>query len=175
MEKYVIFETGGKQLKATTGDFLWIERIEVEVGKTITFDKVYVINDGKESYIGTPKLNAKVIATVVKQGLEKKKTIFKTKQKSNWKTKKGHRQQYTKIIVNKVELDGKVIYEEKFVAKEKVKHVPAKKIDAKKTPTKKELDTTTTVIVKSNTKNKATKKPSKSTKTLNTVTPKNKK
>ena len=97
---YAVIKTGGKQYRVSEGDEIFVEKLEVEDGKDVTFNEVLMI-DGK---IGTPYLDgASVTGTVLKHGKSKKIRIFKYKNKSriNRKTQ-GHRQPYTKIKITKI-------------------------------------------------------------------------
>ena len=85
---YAIIETGGKQLKVEAGDAIFVEKLEVEAGEKVTFDKVL--------------LGATVEATVEKQGKERKVTIYKYNAKKHYHKKQGHRQPYTKLIVDAI-------------------------------------------------------------------------
>ena len=97
---YAVIKTGGKQYRVSEGDEIFVEKLEVEDGKDVTFNEVLMI-DGK---IGTPYLDgASVTGTVLKHGKSKKIRIFKYKNKSrsNRKTQ-WHRQPYTKIKITKI-------------------------------------------------------------------------
>ena len=99
---YAIIETGGKQIKVETGDVIFVEKLEVEAGETYTFDKVLLVGDETVS-IGTPYVEgATVEATVEKQGKEKKVAIYKYNPKKHYHKKQGHRQPYTKLVVNAI-------------------------------------------------------------------------
>lgn len=96
-----IFMTGGKQYLVTEGSELYVEKLDVEPNKEITFDEVLYV-DGK---VGNPYVKgAKVIAEVVKHGKQKKIVVFKYKPKKKFRKKQGHRQPYTKIIIKKIEV-----------------------------------------------------------------------
>lgn len=96
---YAIFETGGKQYKASKGDTILIEKLDLEPGKTVSFDAL-VVSDGEKVKIGTPTVKgAKVRAKVLEHGKEKKVVIFKYKPKRNYRKKQGHRQPFTKITI----------------------------------------------------------------------------
>lgn len=96
---YAVFETGGKQYKAGKGDLVFVEKLEAEIGKSVSFDAL-VVADGDNVMIGTPTVKgAKVKAKVVAQGKEKKVVIFKYKSKDNYRKKQGHRQPFTKIEI----------------------------------------------------------------------------
>lgn len=96
---YAIFETGGKQYKAEKGDVVFVEKLDGEPGKLVSFDAL-VIADGDNIQIGTPIVKgAKVKAKVIEHGKEKKVIIFKYKPKRNYRKKQGHRQPFTKIKI----------------------------------------------------------------------------
>lgn len=96
-----IFMTGGKQYLVTEGSELYVEKLDVEPNKEITFDEVLYV-DGK---VGNPYVKgAKVTAEVVKHGKQKKIVVFKYKPKKKFRKKQGHRQPYTKIIIKKIEV-----------------------------------------------------------------------
>lgn len=97
---YAIFETGGKQYKVEKGDVVFIEKIDVAEGESVIFDKVLYVDNGKKgAKIGTPYTTSVVGAKVLKQGKDKKITVFTYKPKKNEKRKLGHRQPYTKIEI----------------------------------------------------------------------------
>lgn len=100
---HAIIETGGKQYRVTEGDTLFIEKLPVEAGDNVTFDKVLAILDGDKATFGTPVVEgAKVDANVVKNGKGKKVIVFKYKPKKNYRRKQGHRQPYTKVTIGKI-------------------------------------------------------------------------
>ena len=100
---HAIIETGGKQYKVAEGDTLFIEKLPVEAGDNVTFDKVLAILDGDKATFGTPVVEgAKVDASVVKNGKGKKIIVFKYKPKKNYRRKQGHRQPYTKVTIGKI-------------------------------------------------------------------------
>ncbi|SFF52441.1 LSU ribosomal protein L21P [Halobacillus alkaliphilus] len=99
---YAIIETGGKQVKVEKGQEIYVEKVNVEAGDTVTFDKVLYVS-GDDSKIGAPYVDgASVTAKVEKQGRQKKLTVFKYKPKKNYKRKQGHRQPYTKLVVEDI-------------------------------------------------------------------------
>ena len=100
---YAVIVTGGTQYKVSEGDTLFIEKLEVEEGSTVTFDQVLMAADGENVKVGAPTVEgATVEAKVVKNGKAKKIYVFKMKRKKNERTKKGHRQPYTKIEITKI-------------------------------------------------------------------------
>ena len=97
---FAIFETGGKQYNVQAGDILFVEKLDVAEGETVTFDKVLALSDDNGFVAGNPVVEgAKVTASVVKNGKNKKIVIFRYKSKKNEKKKQGHRQPYTKIQI----------------------------------------------------------------------------
>ena len=100
---FAIFVTGGKQYKVSEGDVIFVEKLGVSEGEKVTFDKVLCVN-GETLSVGTPYVaGATVVANVVKNGKSKKIDVIKYKPKKNEKKKIGHRQDYTKIQIEKIE------------------------------------------------------------------------
>ena len=97
---YAIFVTGGKQYRAAEGDTIYVEKLDGEAGQTVVFDQVLLAGDK----VGTPLVDgAKVTGTIEKQGRGKKIIVFKYKAKKNYHKKQGHRQFYTKVVINTIE------------------------------------------------------------------------
>ncbi|MDD4510553.1 MAG: 50S ribosomal protein L21 [Oscillospiraceae bacterium] len=102
---HAIIEAGGKQYKVAEGDVVFIEKMEAEAGATVTFDKVLAVLDGDKQTFGAPVVEgAKVSATVVKNGKNKKIMIFKYTPKKGYRKRQGHRQPYTKVEIGKISL-----------------------------------------------------------------------
>lgn len=101
---YAVIETGGKQLKVETGMAIYVEKLDVEAGEEVVFDKVCMLG-GDTTKIGTPYVDgAKVTCKVEKQGKAKKIRIFKYKaKKGSTRRRQGHRQPYTKLTVEAIE------------------------------------------------------------------------
>lgn len=94
-----IIETGGKQYAVEEGTVLYIEKLDVEPGKEVEFDKVLMSN----GVIGIPYVDgAKVFAEVEKHGKQKKIKIFKYRAKKHTHKMQGHRQPYTKVVIKKI-------------------------------------------------------------------------
>jgi large subunit ribosomal protein L21 len=98
---FSIIETGGKQYLVSSGDVLLVEKlVKPQKGSALTFDKVLLTSKGKKVTIGTPYIkDASVPATFVEEGKGKKIITQKFKAKSNRRTKKGHRQPFTKVKI----------------------------------------------------------------------------
>lgn len=101
---YAVIETGGKQYRVQEGDVISVEKLGLAEGDNVEFDKVLVYSDGKEVKVGTPVVeNAKVAGSVVENGKSDKVIIFKYKSKKDYRKKRGHRQPYTKVKIEKIE------------------------------------------------------------------------
>lgn len=99
---YAIIETGGKQIKVQPGDSILVEKLAVAEGETVTFDKVLLVG-GPTVQVGSPYVaNAKVTGKVAKQGKAKKIVIFHFKAKNDFRKKAGHRQPYTRVTIEAI-------------------------------------------------------------------------
>ena len=97
---YAIIETGGKQYKVNEGDIVFVEKLDVNEGDTVTFDRVKAVSVGTEFKVGAPTVEgAAVTAKVIANGKGKKIYVMKYKAKKNEKKKIGHRQPYTKVQI----------------------------------------------------------------------------
>ncbi len=100
---YAIIETGGKQYKVTEGSVIKVEKLKVEAGETVTFDKVLLVEDSGKIKVGKPYLEgATVTADVIGDGKNKKVIIYKYKPKKGFHKKKGHRQPFTQLTIGKI-------------------------------------------------------------------------
>lgn len=103
--EFAVIKTGGKQYKVSVGESVNVEKIlgDHKEGDKITFDKVLLVDNGKDTTIGTPYINgAKVEAVLEKIGREKKVIVIKYKQKSRYYKKNGHRQPYFKVKISAI-------------------------------------------------------------------------
>lgn len=98
---YAIIATGGKQYKVSEGDVLKVEKLDAQPGDTVTFDQVVAISDNTLKVAGDVA-NANVTASVVAQGKGRKVIVYKYKRKTGYHKKQGHRQQYTKVKIEKI-------------------------------------------------------------------------
>lgn len=102
---YAIVETGGKQYKVRVGQTLDVERLEANAGDTVEFDRVLAVSHEDGVKVGTPALeSAKVSATIVDHVRGPKLTIFKYKPSERYRVKTGHRQNYTRLKIEAIEL-----------------------------------------------------------------------
>ena len=100
---YAIIETGGKQYKVSSGDVLFIEKLEADADTTVTFDKVVAVSNDETLSVGAPYVEgASVEAKVLKNGKAKKITVFTYKPKKGKQRKLGHRQPYTKVQIETI-------------------------------------------------------------------------
>lgn len=101
--KHAIIETGGKQYRVAEGDVIFIEKLNVEGGDAITFDRVLAVYDEDSTNFGSPIIaGATVSANVVKNGKFKKVRVFKMKSKKGYRNTKGHRQPYTQVQIGTI-------------------------------------------------------------------------
>ncbi len=99
---YAVIETGGKQVKVEAGQEIYVEKLEVNEGESFTFDKVLMVG-GANTIVGAPYVDgASVVAKVAKHGRGKKIVVFKYKPKKDYRRKQGHRQAYTKLVVETI-------------------------------------------------------------------------
>ncbi len=101
IDMYAIIATGGKQYKVSEGDVIRVEKLDAEVGKSVTFDQVLAVSD-KELSAGEAVASASVTATVLNQDRAKKVIVYKYKRKSGYHKKNGHRQAYTEVKIDKI-------------------------------------------------------------------------
>lgn len=100
---YAIIETGGKQYQVEEGQSIFVEKLNVEEGSKVSFDKVLLVSKDGDIKVGSPLVEgAKVEGTVEKHGRGKKVIIFKFKAKKNYRKKKGHRQPFTKVKIESI-------------------------------------------------------------------------
>ncbi len=118
---YAIVDIAGKQYKVAEGDKLNVARLAFKVGEKVNFENVLLTDDGKNVKIGKPVVKgAKVGAEVLEHGRLKKILVYKKKRRKGYQRKTGHRQDYSSIKINSIEVAS-----------------TTKKASAKKTTTKK--------------------------------------
>jgi len=100
---YAIIETGGKQYKVEEGAVLYIEKLAANEGEAVTFDKVlFVSKDGKVTAGAPTVAGATVTGKVEAHGKGQKIIVYKYKAKKNYRRKQGHRQPFTKVVIEKI-------------------------------------------------------------------------
>ena len=101
---HAIIETGGKQYRVKEGDVIFIEKLPGEPDETVVFDNVLAIFDD-EAIIGSPNVEgASVDASIVKTGKSRKIIVYKMHPKKGYRRKQGHRQPYTKVQIDKINM-----------------------------------------------------------------------
>ncbi len=104
---YAIFKTGGKQYRVKPGDVLDVEKLPLEVGSLAEFEEVLAVSDDGEVNFGTPTVaGAKVLAEVESHYKDRKVIVFKYKAKTRYRRKKGHRQNYTRLLIQDIQAGG---------------------------------------------------------------------
>ena len=100
---YAIIEIGGKQYKVAPKQTIEVERLDVPEGSKVELDKVLFIGEDKNTLVGNPIIKgAKVLATSLGEAKGEKVIVFRYKSKVRYRSKRGHRQTYTKILVNEI-------------------------------------------------------------------------
>ena len=100
---YAVLETGSKQYRVVAGDTLEIERLAIEAGKPVTFDRVLLVNKDGKVTVGAPTVTgATVVADVVKHIRGEKKLTFKMKRRKGYHKTIGHRQELTVVTVKEI-------------------------------------------------------------------------
>ncbi len=100
---YAVLETGSKQYRVSAGDTLEVERLEVEAGKPVTFDRVLLVNNDGKLSVGTPTVaGAAVTADVVEHIRGEKKIAFKMKRRKGFHKTIGHRQELTVVKITEI-------------------------------------------------------------------------
>ena len=98
-----MIETGGKQYGVAEGDVVFVEKLDVEGGESVKFDRVLAVIDEANTVFGTPVIEgASVSANVVKNGKSKKVRVYKMKPKKGYRRTQGHRQPYTKVQIETI-------------------------------------------------------------------------
>lgn len=105
---YAIVETGGKQYKIAEGDVLKVELLDGDPGQEITLDKVLMLNGGDDKIlVGSPLIaGASIAATIMEHGKHKKILVMKHKKRKDYRRKRGHRQCYTQLRIQKIIAPG---------------------------------------------------------------------
>lgn len=102
---YAIIETGGKQYRVEEGSILNVELLSGDVGSEIGFDRVIAVKKENRLEVGQPYLNGVLVrGKVIDHGKSKKIIVFKFKAKKNYRRKQGHRQPFTKVLIEKIEV-----------------------------------------------------------------------
>ncbi len=146
---FAIIKTGGKQLRVSQGDEIFVEMLNGNEGEKVNFTEILMI-DGE---VGTPFIKgASVTGTILKQGKQKKIVVFHYKPKKTQHKKYGHRQPYTKVKIDEILLSGTMKATKPATAKTATAAKPAAKSSstrsAKKPATKTKKVTSNTLWLK---------------------------
>ena len=102
---YAIIESCGKQYKVAEGDVVFFEKLDIEEGKKVSFDKIVLVSDDKKVEVGAPYVKGvKVEGKVLANGKAKKILVYKYKAKKNERKIQGHRQPYTKVEITSIKV-----------------------------------------------------------------------
>ena len=125
---FAIIETGGKQYRVSASKILEIEKLNAEVGKTIQFKNVLLLNDNKTTEIGNPNISGAVVeAKLLENVKDRTILIFHKRRRKHSRKKNGHRQRHSKIQITKIfSKNGKIISEAKSI-ETKTKNIVKKK------------------------------------------------
>ena len=104
---YAIIKTGGKQYRVKQGDVLDVEKLALDVGSIAEFDEVLAVSENGQVNFGSPTLSgAKVTAEVQSHYKDRKIIVFKYKSKTRYRRKQGHRQNYTRLLIQGIQSGG---------------------------------------------------------------------
>ncbi|MDA9588448.1 50S ribosomal protein L21 [Flavobacteriaceae bacterium] len=136
---YAIVEIAGQQFKVVQDQKLFVHRLAQKEGSKVSFDKVYLLDDGKKVSIGAPAITgASVEAKVVSHLKGDKVIVFKKKRRKGYRVKNGHRQALTELVIEKIQASGSKAHKAaepeapKKVTKEAADKAPATKKAAPK-------------------------------------------
>lgn len=102
---YAVLETGSKQYRVSAGDKVEIERLEIEAGQPVTFDRVLLVNNDGKLSVGAPTVaNATVVGDVLEHIRGEKKISFKMKRRKGYHKTIGHRQELTVVQIKEIKL-----------------------------------------------------------------------
>ncbi|MFO8101308.1 MAG: 50S ribosomal protein L21 [Dehalococcoidia bacterium] len=100
---YAIIATGGKQHKVSPGQIVEVEKIPGDEGSSVELETVLLVADGENFSVGQPTVEgARVKATILNQGKQRKVLVFKYKNKTRYRRKRGHRQQFTRLSIDEI-------------------------------------------------------------------------
>ena len=130
---YAVVNSGGKQYKVQQGQVLRVEKIPGDVGSPVTFERVLMFSDGENVSIGQPALeDVAVEGHIVEQGKAKKIIVFKYKKRKRYRRKKGHRQEFTAVLIDGIKAKAQKSSETKDEPKAEAKEPEAEKAAPKK-------------------------------------------
>lgn len=138
---FAVIQTGGKQYVVKEGDQLSVEKLDVEAGQTVLFDRVLLIEEGEKTLIGTPVLETAVVkAQVIENYKDDKIIVFKKIRRKQYRRTRGHRQPLTKVAIVRIYADKSAVPAEELgaavapIASKSVKTAPKPKAATKPAP-----------------------------------------
>ena len=145
---YAIVEIAGQQIKVAKDQKVFVNRLPVEEGKTVSFDNVLLIGDGDNITIGAPAINGALIgAKVVKHLKGDKVIVFKKKRRKGYRVKNGHRQALSQIIIESIVASG-ATPAKKEEAKKVAPKTETKQETKKAAPSKKEVEVSENLVTR---------------------------
>ena len=116
---FAIIETGGKQYKVSASKILEVEKLDAEIGKTIKFKNVLLLNDDKNTEVGSPNVQGAVVEAMLLDNVKDRTIlVFHKRRRKHSRKKNGHRQRHSKIQITKIlTKDGKLVAESKIEKK----------------------------------------------------------
>ena len=165
---YAVFRSGGKQYRASKGEVLKLEKLDVDEGASVNFDEVLLVGEGSNIKVGNPLLaGSSVSAKVLRQGKSKKVSVIKFRRRQNYLRQHTHRQFFTEVEITGITGAAKAAAAPKEVAtalKEAAAAKPAAEKSAAKKPVAKKAAATKTSSKKTAARKPAKKKAAKTSK-----------
>jgi large subunit ribosomal protein L21 len=147
--RYAIVESGGKQYKAVEGEPIEVDRLPVNAGDKVGLERVLMLVDGEEVTVGTPTIGELLVNTTVMDHFKGPKlTVFKYSPKKRIRVKTGHRQQYTRLMVDVIGKSGETRKAAPKAEKADVPAVEQAEAKTEKMPRKKEAAATSSAKTK---------------------------
>jgi large subunit ribosomal protein L21 len=104
---YAVIKSGGKQYRVAEGDVVCVEKLEAEADAPVEFNEVLLVKTDKKTYIGEPLVDGASVKGVLKsQDKADKVLVFKSKKKKQYRRTRGHRQQYSEVLIEKISVAG---------------------------------------------------------------------
>ena len=104
---YAVIMSGGKQYRVAEGDVVRVEKLEAESEAPVEFNQVLLVKTDKKTYIGEPLVEGASVKGILKaQGKDKKILVFKYKRRKQYRRTRGHRQQYSEVLIEKINIAG---------------------------------------------------------------------
>jgi large subunit ribosomal protein L21 len=104
---YAVIKSGGKQYRVAEGDVVCVEKLEAEMDAPVEFNEVLLVKTDEKTYIGEPLVDGASVKGVLKaQGKDDKVLVFKYKKKKQYRRTRGHRQSYSEVLIEKINVAG---------------------------------------------------------------------